>query len=117
MTKQITLPCLKCGGEGRIAFYGNVKGGVCFKCGGTGLRATTTAKEKARLQAKARREAEATLRSGDYEARISSASAATEARYEAALEDPRIPEKAKTLYRAGKHHMLADCVDRLARQP
>ncbi len=30
------IRCHKCGGEGRIPYYGHVKGGECFACGGTG---------------------------------------------------------------------------------
>ena len=30
------VPCYKCMGEGRIAYFSHRKGGECFACGGTG---------------------------------------------------------------------------------
>ena len=32
--------CYKCGGDGRIAGFGHVLGGVCFACGGDGYKFT-----------------------------------------------------------------------------
>ena len=29
--------CPKCGGKGKIYYYAHVEGGICFKCGGTGV--------------------------------------------------------------------------------
>ena len=40
------IPCHKCNGEGRIPYYGHVKGGECFACGGTGGHAETVEMER-----------------------------------------------------------------------
>lgn len=32
-----THRCPKCGGEGRLPNYSHIKGGECFRCGGTGV--------------------------------------------------------------------------------
>jgi hypothetical protein len=36
MTNAVTYSCLRCSGNGRLSIYGNVLGGICFKCGGSG---------------------------------------------------------------------------------
>lgn len=36
---EATYPCTRCCGKGRIAVYGNVMNGVCFKCNGSGEQA------------------------------------------------------------------------------
>jgi hypothetical protein len=36
MTTAVVYPCLRCSGNGRLSIYGNVLGGICFKCGGSG---------------------------------------------------------------------------------
>ena len=37
-----SFDCGKCGGSGRIAYYGHVEGGRCFECGGNGGHHTKT---------------------------------------------------------------------------
>ena len=53
MYAVIKIPCSRCGGTGRIPFYGHVDGGVCFKCKGTPFSfkevRAYTAEEKAKL--------------------------------------------------------------------
>ena len=41
-TKVFSFDCGKCGGSGRIAYYGHVEGGRCFECGGNGGYHTKT---------------------------------------------------------------------------
>lgn len=36
VTEFATRPCAKCGGAGFLSAYQHRKGGVCFRCGGTG---------------------------------------------------------------------------------
>ncbi len=38
MSANDGYPCTRCQGKGRIPHYANVLGGVCFKCGGSGLQ-------------------------------------------------------------------------------
>ena len=39
-SKSKTWPCSRCEGKGKIAAFGHVIGGVCFKCGGSGTQAS-----------------------------------------------------------------------------
>lgn len=41
-TEVFSFYCGKCGGSGRIAYYGHVEGGRCFECGGNGGHYTKT---------------------------------------------------------------------------
>lgn len=41
-TAVFGFDCGKCGGSGRIAYYGHVEGGRCFECGGNGGHYTKT---------------------------------------------------------------------------
>ena len=41
-TAVFDFHCYKCGGSGRIAYYGHVEGGRCFECGGNGGHYTKT---------------------------------------------------------------------------
>lgn len=38
MAAGVTYRCPKCAGAGRLACYANVAGGVCFSCGGSGVK-------------------------------------------------------------------------------
>lgn len=84
MTHEV--PCDRCLGRGRIAGFSHVQGGVCFKCGGSGVLqrvATTPAAEARRAKAKAKRAAEQAQRVAEGNARA-------EARRLLYENDPRI---------------------------
>lgn len=36
VTEYKPLACAKCGGAGRVSAFQRIKGGECFRCGGTG---------------------------------------------------------------------------------
>ena len=58
----VSEPCLKCGGHGRISYFGNIDNGICYDCHGTGVnrqkvRAYTEKEIAAQEAAAARKEA------------------------------------------------------------
>lgn len=63
---EIVSDCWKCGGKGKIPYYGHVDSGICFTCGGSGrfyktkVRVYTEA-ERAKMDAAAERKKEREL--------------------------------------------------------
>ena len=64
--------CPKCGGKGKIYYYAHVEGGICFKCGGTGvfhhkiIERTPEYEEKLRLRRLEKARKNAPQRNKDY---------------------------------------------------
>lgn len=47
VTEYKPLVCAKCGGAGRLSAFQHIKGGECFRCGGTGTDPVMVACERA----------------------------------------------------------------------
>ncbi len=62
MYVQVSEPCSRCGGQGKVSYWGHINGGICYNCNGSGVnrqvvRAYTEKEITAQEAAAARKEA------------------------------------------------------------